>query len=106
MCLETEGILLSERYVNSQLAALWENAVKCSEHINDKRGRFTQPWDKFHFPSTNNPNPGEMLAPFYAEFGKPHIEWIHSDAVFLFLEIQTGHIDFDRNDHLVATKHL
>ena len=116
MCFETESTLLSERYLNAQLSALWKNAIDCIAQDRlypahspggiqaHGKSRFTRPLAQYSIPSGKKPE--DASAPFYAEFNEPRIEWIHSEAVLFFLEIKTGHIDFNKGSEWVADKDL
>lgn len=106
MCFEGNSAPLSNRYLNAQLFALWENAVDCykqdlSPPLDppvDSNSKQTRALAQFHYVDQPEGNPGDAIVPFYAEFDQPKVECICDNAALLFLVIKQGHIDLDKRE--------
>ncbi|KAK7694302.1 hypothetical protein QCA50_001484 [Cerrena zonata] len=105
MCFEGNSAPLSDRYLNAQLSALWQNAVDCYKQDNspvldppaNENSKYTRALAQFHYVPQSEGNPGDATVPFYAEFDQPKVEYICENAALLFLVIKQGHVDLDKH---------
>ncbi|KAF7366836.1 hypothetical protein MSAN_00942100 [Mycena sanguinolenta] len=106
MCLDDNSALLSVRYLNSQLSAMWENADECVRHRGKQikidfrssdylKHQYTRSLAEFHFAGLSAPK-GEIAVDhlfFHGSFGKPRLEFICNHEAVLYLTLQKGHFD-------------
>lgn len=100
MCYGGHSTPLSVRYFNAQLSSLWENARDCYQHGGStstayQNTRFTRALAQFHYFDQYTPLDTIVSSsdlPFYAEFGKPRLEFVCDHEILLFLIITDGHI--------------
>ncbi|THH00496.1 hypothetical protein EW145_g7068 [Phellinidium pouzarii] len=92
----------SSHYINSQLRALYENAVKCTENHgtgfkpSESAVEYSTCLYEFYGPGKHSRAARRDL-PFFATFGCPRIEFVCNHEVILFLDIQEGHLNLDFN---------
>ncbi|KAF7328255.1 hypothetical protein MVEN_02565400 [Mycena venus] len=104
MCNDGNSAPQSIRYLNAQLAALWENADDCakqagknpnfkSEHW--EKGKYTRALAQYHYLGKKAVSKitGEKDLLFSASFGKPTLEVICNHEVVLHLTIRDGHLN-------------
>ncbi|KAF7354146.1 hypothetical protein MVEN_01102100 [Mycena venus] len=104
MCNDGNSAPQSIRYLNAQLAALWENADDCakqagknpnfkSEHW--EKGKYTRALAQYHYlgKKTGSKITGEKDLLFSASFDKPTLEVICNHEVVLHLTIRDGHLN-------------
>ncbi|KAK7694303.1 hypothetical protein QCA50_001485 [Cerrena zonata] len=92
----------SNRYFNSQLSALWENALDCYTQnepgsTSNETSKHTRALAQYYYHAVQiEDKPNVAIYPFYAEFDKPKIERICQDASLLTLTIKKGYVDLDQ----------
>ncbi|KAJ7710708.1 hypothetical protein B0H17DRAFT_1223880 [Mycena rosella] len=104
MCNDGNSAPQSIRYLNAQLAALWENADDCakqagknpnfkSEHW--EKGKYTRALAQYHHLGKKSASKiaGVKDLLFSASFGKPTLEVICNHEVVLHLTIEDGHLN-------------
>ncbi|KAJ7246223.1 hypothetical protein C8J57DRAFT_1678479 [Mycena rebaudengoi] len=104
MCNDGNSAPQSIRYLNAQLAALWENADDCakqegkspnfkSEHW--EKGKYTRALAQYHYLGKKSTSKitGVKDLLFSASFGKPTLEVICNHEVVLHLAIKDGHLN-------------
>ncbi|KLO12433.1 hypothetical protein SCHPADRAFT_420281 [Schizopora paradoxa] len=98
----------SARYINGQLATLYENAKHCSlKHGNDLKPtesvvEYSTCLFEFYGPGKHvRPDPKKTDLSFYAKFGVPRLEFVCNHEVILFLKLKEGHYDleFTKQNH-------
>ena len=109
MCHDGNSAGLSIRYLNSQLSALWENAVECAKSVQNsswdvrsekyEQSKYTRALAQFHFYGKRAPkivgSPSPTDFHFYATFGKPDIRFICNHDALLTFTIESGHANLD-----------
>ena len=111
MCHDNNSASLSVRYLNSQLTALWENAVECvNSVVHDKgvpqwdirsekydRSKYTRALAEFHFYGKKAPKTAVPASEFwfFARFGRPEVKFVCNHDAVLFLTIENGHANLD-----------
>ncbi|KAJ7210092.1 hypothetical protein GGX14DRAFT_451427 [Mycena pura] len=104
MCNDGNSALQSIRYLNAQLAALWENADDCakqagkdpnfkSEHW--EKGKYTRALAQYHYLGKKSASKvtGAKDLLFCASFGKPTLEVICNHELILHLTVKDGHVN-------------
>ncbi|KAI5120814.1 hypothetical protein M0805_003211 [Coniferiporia weirii] len=92
----------SAQYINTQLGALYENAIQCTA----KHGTGLKPTMsaveystclyEFYGPGRHGRHqPSRYDLTFFATFGRPRLEFVCNHEVVLFLDIQKGHFNLD-----------
>ena len=101
MCYGENSAQHASHYVNSQLKALWENAVECARHHGselaaEETHRYAYALAQFSFGRLRN---GGVLTPgdfqFFAEFATPELEFACNHDVILHLRVTEGHYRSD-----------
>ncbi|TFK43794.1 hypothetical protein BDQ12DRAFT_662371 [Crucibulum laeve] len=86
------------RYLNSQLAALWENATDCAKKSGEglikplDHVRYDLALAEFHVGHAGSENTDKM---FTAVFDKPRLEFICNHDAVLYLKIRDGYLNCD-----------
>ncbi|KAJ6464084.1 hypothetical protein C8R45DRAFT_1220160 [Mycena sanguinolenta] len=106
MCLHDNSAPLSVRYLNSQLSAMWQNAVECVRHggkptavnlrsSDYQKHQYTRSLAEFHFagltPSKSSIAIRDLF--FHGSFGEPRLEFICNHEAALYLKLQKGHFN-------------
>lgn len=92
----------SARYVDSQLGALYANAIACTV----KHSTGLKPTEsvveygtclyEYYGPGKHaRSQPSRHDLSFFAKFAKPHLEFVCNHEVILFINIQEGHYSLD-----------
>ncbi|KAI5120808.1 hypothetical protein M0805_003206 [Coniferiporia weirii] len=92
----------SVQFINSQLGALYENAIHCTS----KHGTGLKPTlseveystclYEFYGPGRHSRHqPSSRDLAFFARFGRPRLEFVCNHEVVLFLDIKNGHFNLD-----------
>jgi hypothetical protein len=106
MCLDGNFAPASVRYLNSQLSALWQNAVACASHFGTKasvdlsssayiKSRYTRSLAQWHYAGeqpVRGPIRKEDLL-FSGSFGQPKLQFVCNHEVILHLHLLEGHLN-------------
>ncbi|KAJ6464047.1 hypothetical protein C8R45DRAFT_1220135 [Mycena sanguinolenta] len=106
MCLHDNSAPLSVRYLNSQLSAMWQNAVECVRYGSEQtavdvrssdyqKHQYTRSLAEFHFAGLA-PSRGPIAIRdlfFHGSFGEPRLEFICNHEAALYLKLQKGHFN-------------
>jgi len=101
MCLGENSANHVVHYVNSQLTALWENSVECTQHAGKnlkplERVRYDFALREFYVGSKQlSTTTGESELMFSAIFDKPRVDFICNHEAVLYLTIKEGHFNRD-----------
>ncbi|KAJ7263473.1 hypothetical protein C8J57DRAFT_1629561 [Mycena rebaudengoi] len=104
MCNDGNSAPQSIRYLNAQLAALWENADDCAKQAGNnpnfksehwEKGKYTRALAQYHYLGKKSTSKitGVKDLLFSASFGKPTLEVICNHEVVLHLTIKDGHLN-------------
>ncbi|KLO12543.1 hypothetical protein SCHPADRAFT_410840 [Schizopora paradoxa] len=101
MCLDNRAES-SARYINGQLATLYENAKHCSLKHTDHRKPMpsaveyaTFLYEFFGPGNKTRPDHKRTDLSFYAKFGVPRLEFVCNHETILFLKLKEGHYDLE-----------
>lgn len=111
MCHDGNSAPLSVRYLNSQLSALWENALECVKSTKEnswdvrsekyEKSKYTRALAQFHYYGRKAPKPQGSPSSvdffFYATFGRPEIRFVCNHDAVLFVKIEKGHVNLEYN---------
>ncbi|KAJ7738254.1 hypothetical protein DFH07DRAFT_1064579 [Mycena maculata] len=104
MCNDGNSAPQSIRYLNAQLAALWENADDCAKQAGKnpnfkselwEKGKYTRALAQYHYLGKKSASKITDVKdlPFSASFGKPTLEIICNHEVVLHLIVTAGHVN-------------
>ncbi|KAJ6541182.1 hypothetical protein DFH09DRAFT_1174690 [Mycena vulgaris] len=104
MCNDGNSAPQSIRYLNAQLAALWENADDCAKQAGEnpnfkseawEMGKYTRALAQYHYLGKKSASKitGVKDLLFSASFGKPTLEVICNHEVVLHLTVKDGHVN-------------
>lgn len=105
MCNDGNSATQSVRYLNSQLAALFQNASECVQNcapildfksVDYDKTKYTRSLAEFHFVG---PKPKKVYSTselfFSATFSQPKLTFICNHEAILYLTIKSGHFNLD-----------
>ena len=107
MCIDGNSAPLSEYYIKSQFAALWQNASNCAKSMTGhtwadyEKSKYTRALAQFHYYGRKAPKPQAKVSNddfrFSATFGTPDIKFVCNHDAILFLRIDAGaHVDLSK----------
>ncbi|OCH90224.1 hypothetical protein OBBRIDRAFT_731201 [Obba rivulosa] len=109
MCVGENNAPQAAHYINSQLSALYENAISCiKEHYNSQRHgeqyRYSYALAQFDYGKFRGKfiEHDEMM--FHAKFDKPQLDFICNHDVILRLKITEGHYYEDHSKLVTVTE--